>query len=66
MNVLARLWDRVSGTQPLPPAWVIGLTGLLAMAVVLNNAILAAGREGHHDRARGRARAGVRAVRAAA
>ena len=27
MNVLARLWDRVSGSQPLPPAWVIGLTG---------------------------------------
>ena len=36
MNVLARLWDRVSGSQPLPPAWVIGLTGLLAMAVVLD------------------------------
>ena len=37
MNVLARLWDRVSGSQPLPPAWVIGLTGLLAMAVVLDS-----------------------------
>ena len=36
MNVLARLWDRVSGSQPLPPAWVIGLTGLVALAVVLN------------------------------
>ena len=36
MNVLARLWDRVSGSQPLPPAWVIGLTGLLALCVVLN------------------------------
>ena len=36
MNVLARLWDRVSGSQPLPPAWVIGLTGLLAIAVVLD------------------------------
>ena len=37
MNVLARLWDRVSGSQPLPPAWVIGLTGLLALAVVLDS-----------------------------
>ncbi len=36
MTVLAWLWDRVSGTQPLPPAWVIGLTGLVALAVVLN------------------------------
>ena len=36
MSVLARLWDRVSGSQPLPPAWVIGLTGLLALCVVLN------------------------------
>jgi hypothetical protein len=35
--VLARLWDRVSGSQPLPPAWVIGLTGLLALCVVLNS-----------------------------
>jgi hypothetical protein len=36
MNVLARLWDRVSGSQPLPPAWLIGLTGLVALVVVLN------------------------------
>jgi hypothetical protein len=36
MNVLARLWDRVAGSQPLPPAWVIGLTGLVALVVVLN------------------------------
>src|SRR5580704_5925675 len=37
MSVLARLWDRVSGSQPLPPAWVIGLTGLVAIAVVLDS-----------------------------
>ncbi len=37
MSVLARLWDRVSGSQPLPSAWVIGLTGLLALAVVLDS-----------------------------
>src|SRR5438067_5895444 len=37
MSVLARLWDRVSGSQPLPPAWVVRLTGLIAMAVVLDS-----------------------------
>jgi hypothetical protein len=37
MSVLARLWDRVSGSQPLPPAWVVGLTGLLALCIVLNS-----------------------------
>ncbi len=37
MNVLARLWDRVSGSQPLPPAWVVGLTGLLALCIVLDS-----------------------------
>src|SRR5215475_14383367 len=36
MSVLERLWDRVSGSQPLPPAWVVGLTALIALAVVLN------------------------------
>ena len=36
MSVIARLWDRVSGSQPLPPAWVIGLTAVLALVVVLN------------------------------
>jgi hypothetical protein len=36
MNVLARVWDRVAASQPLPPAWVVGLTGLIALIVVLN------------------------------
>jgi Peptidase M50B-like len=36
MHVIAVLWDRVSGTQPLPSAWVIGLAGLVALVVVLN------------------------------
>ena len=36
MNVLARLVLRVSGSQPLPPAWVVGLTGLVALIAVLN------------------------------
>jgi hypothetical protein len=34
MNVLAHLWDRVSGTQPLPPAWLIGVTGIAALFIV--------------------------------
>jgi hypothetical protein len=37
MSVLAQLWDRVSGSQPLPPAWVVALTGLLALGVVLDS-----------------------------
>jgi len=37
VSVLARLWDRVSGSQPLPPAWVVVLTGLIAIAVVLDS-----------------------------
>ena len=36
MNVLADLWDRVSGTQPLPPGWVIGASCLVALVVVVN------------------------------
>src|ERR1700691_4228964 len=36
MNVRARVWNRVWGSQPLPPAWVVGLTGLAALIVVLN------------------------------
>jgi hypothetical protein len=36
VNVLVGVWDRVSGSQPLPPAWVVGLTGLAALIVVLN------------------------------
>ena len=36
MNVLHTVWDRVAGSQPQPPAWVVGLTALVALAVVLN------------------------------
>ena len=25
MNVLDRLWERISGSQPLPPAWVVAV-----------------------------------------
>jgi len=36
MNVLDRLWERISSVQPLPPAWVVGIAGLAALLVVLN------------------------------
>jgi peptidase M50B-like protein len=36
MTGIARLWDRISGSQPLPPSWVIGLTAVAALVVVLN------------------------------
>jgi Peptidase M50B-like len=36
MNALARLAERVSGRQPLPPAWVVAVTGLAAMVLVVN------------------------------
>ena len=39
MHVLAVLWDRVTGIQPQPPAWLIGLTGLAAVVIVLNTQI---------------------------
>jgi len=36
VNVLARLWARVSASQPVPPAWVVGAAGLAALVIVLN------------------------------
>jgi hypothetical protein len=36
MNVLSRLWDRVSGSQPLPPAWLIIVTAVVALLIVAN------------------------------
>jgi Peptidase M50B-like len=39
VSVVARLWDRISGSQPLPPAWVIGLTAVAALVVVLNTPV---------------------------
>ena len=36
MNVLDRLWERVSGTQALPPTWVVAVTALAALVIVLN------------------------------
>jgi Peptidase M50B-like len=36
MTVLAQLWDRVSGSQPAPPGWVVGVSAIVALAIVLN------------------------------
>jgi peptidase M50B-like protein len=36
MNVLDRLWERVSGSQALPPSWVVAVTGLAALLIVLD------------------------------
>ena len=36
MNVLESLWARISGVQPAPAAWVVGVTCLAALLVVLN------------------------------
>ncbi len=30
------LWDRVGGTQPVPPAWVIAMSGTIALLILLN------------------------------
>ena len=38
MNVLATLWSRVSGSQPLPPAWVVAATALAALVIAANTA----------------------------
>jgi len=36
VNLLDRLWERISSVQPVPPAWVVAVTGLAALLVVLN------------------------------
>jgi Peptidase M50B-like len=36
VNALDRLWGRASGIQPLPPAWLVIVTGLAALVIVLN------------------------------
>ena len=57
--VAAELWDRVAGTQPAPPVWVVAVSGAAALLVVLNpqawhlarNAITIAHEGGHAIRA---------------
>jgi hypothetical protein len=55
MSVLRELWDRVTGTQPVPATWVVAVAGVAAVAIVLNagtwrltrNAITIAHEGGH-------------------
>jgi hypothetical protein len=36
LGVLHEIWDRVTGTQPVPPAWVIAAGGVVALVIVLD------------------------------
>jgi Peptidase M50B-like len=36
VTVLDRLWERISSVQPVPPAWMVAVTGLAALLVVLS------------------------------
>src|SRR6516225_339973 len=36
LGFMHELWNRVYGTQPVPPAWVIGVSGAIALLIVLN------------------------------
>lgn len=52
---MSLLWERLTGTQPVPPVWVVAVSGLAALAVVLDvrgwhlarNAITIAHEGGH-------------------
>jgi Peptidase M50B-like len=35
-GLMHELWDRIVGTQPMPPAWVIAVSGAIALLMVLN------------------------------
>jgi hypothetical protein len=37
MSVLAEVWHRMAGTQPVPPSWVVAVSGVVALLVVLVN-----------------------------
>src|SRR6202046_5071801 len=55
LTVLQHLWDRMTGTQPAPPDWIVAVSGAVALSVVLNgwfwhltrNAITIAHEGGH-------------------
>jgi len=55
LRLLQELWDRMAGTQPVPPVWVVAVSGVVALVVVLNtqtwrlarNAITIAHEGGH-------------------
>lgn len=35
-GLMEQLWDRVGGTQAVPPTWVIAVSGTIALLIVLN------------------------------
>ena len=55
LSGMSVLWERLTGTQPVPPVWVVAVAGLAALAVVLDvrlwhvtrNAITIAHEGGH-------------------
>ena len=55
LTVLQHLWDRVTGTQPAPPDWVVAVSGAVALIMVISgwfwhltrNAITIAHEGGH-------------------
>jgi hypothetical protein len=36
VTILSRLWERIYSSQPLPPAWVVAVTGVAALLIVVN------------------------------
>ncbi len=36
LGLMRELWDRIGGTQPVPSVWVIGMSGTIALLIVLN------------------------------
>ena len=37
LGLMHGLWDRVGGTQPVPPGWVVAVSGTIALLIVLNS-----------------------------
>jgi Peptidase M50B-like len=36
LGLMRELWDRIGGTQPVPSVWVIGMSGTVAVLIVVN------------------------------
>jgi hypothetical protein len=36
LGLMRELWDRIGGTQPVPSVWVIGMSGTVALLIVVN------------------------------
>jgi hypothetical protein len=39
MNIIARIWDHATGSQAVPPGWVVGAAGLVAAVLVLHSGL---------------------------